>query len=120
MIYSILDTDLYKFTTSYAYMKLFPDAECTFTFKDRNNLKRDYEFLEKFTQQLKDICNYSRLTIPELNWLLTSHKMDFIPSYYWEWLYSFKFDFDKINVYLDENSVLCINVTDKCYKATWS
>ena len=118
MIYSILDTDLYKFTTSYAYMKLFPDAECTFTFKDRNNLKRDYEFLEKFTQQLKDICNYSRLTIPELNWLLTSHKMDFIPSYYWEWLYSFKFDFDKINVYLDENSVLCINVTDKCYKAT--
>lgn len=24
---SILDTDLYKFTTSYAYMKLFPDAE---------------------------------------------------------------------------------------------
>ena len=28
-IYSILDTDLYKFTTSYAYMKKFPDAECT-------------------------------------------------------------------------------------------
>lgn len=118
MIYSILDTDLYKFTTSYAYMKLFPDAECTFTFKDRNNVKRTPEFLKKFKQQLLDICNYSRLTLPELNWLLTSHKMDFIPSYYWEWLYSFKFDFDKINVGLDENSVLYINVTDLCYKAT--
>ena len=118
MIYSLLDNDLYKFTVSYAYMKLFPDAECTFTFKDRNNVKRTPEFLKKFKQQLLDICNYSRLTLPELNWLLTSHKMDFIPSYYWEWLYSFKFDFDKIDVGLDENSVLYINVTDKCYKAT--
>lgn len=26
IIKSILDTDLYKFTTSYAYMKLFPQA----------------------------------------------------------------------------------------------
>ena len=31
-IKSILDTDLYKFTTSYAYMKLYPDAEGTFEF----------------------------------------------------------------------------------------
>lgn len=26
IVKSILDTDLYKFTTSYAYMKLFPHA----------------------------------------------------------------------------------------------
>ncbi len=26
MIHTILDTDLYKFTTSYAYIKLFPYA----------------------------------------------------------------------------------------------
>ena len=32
MIYSILDTDLYKFSTSYAYMKLYPEAEGTFVF----------------------------------------------------------------------------------------
>lgn len=30
IIKSILDTDLYKFTTSYAYMKLFPQARGTF------------------------------------------------------------------------------------------
>lgn len=28
IVKSILDTDLYKFTTSYAYMKLFPQARC--------------------------------------------------------------------------------------------
>ena len=118
MVYSILDTDLYKFTSSYAYMKKFPDAECTFTFKDRNRVKRTPEFLGHFKNVLKTYCNNAKLTIPELNWLLTSHKMDFIPSYYWEWLYSFRFEYDKINVYLDDESILCMNVTDKCYKCT--
>lgn len=118
MIYSILDTDLYKFTTSYAYMKLFPDAECTFTFKDRNNVKRSPEFLEHFKNALRTYCNNACLTISEFNLIIESHRIDFIPTYYWEWLLSFKFDYDKINVRLDENGVLCMDVTDKCYKAT--
>ena len=37
MIHSILDTDLYKFTTSYAYIKLFPYAKGTFSFTDRTS-----------------------------------------------------------------------------------
>ena len=36
VIKTILDTDLYKFTTSYAYIKLFPYAMGTFSFKDRD------------------------------------------------------------------------------------
>lgn len=115
---SILDTDLYKFTTSYAYMKLFPDAECTFTYTDRNRVKRTPEFLEHFKNVLKTYCNNTKLTIEELNWLLTAHGVDFIAQYYWEWLYSFRFEYDRIKVYLDEDSVLCMEVTDKCYKCS--
>lgn len=118
MVYSILDTDLYKFTTSYAYMKKFPDAECTFTFKDRNKVKRTAKFLKKFKKHLKEYCENTRLTLKELNWLLNGHRVDFIASYYWEWLYSFRFEYNKINVYLDEDGVLCMDVTDKCYKCT--
>ena len=33
MIHTILDTDLYKFTTSYAYIKLFPYAMGTFSLR---------------------------------------------------------------------------------------
>ena len=116
-VYSILDTDLYKFTTSYAYMKKFPDAECTFTFKDRNKVKRTKEFLEAFKEELKRVC-MMHLTTEELQWLLEAHQVDFIASYYWEWLMSFRFEYDKINVYLDEDGVLCMDVTDKCYKAS--
>ena len=37
IIKSVLDTDLYKFTTSYAYSKLFPRAFGEFEFVDRSN-----------------------------------------------------------------------------------
>lgn len=36
IIQSILDTDLYKFTTGYAYSKLYPRAYGHFTFVDRD------------------------------------------------------------------------------------
>ena len=36
IVKTLLDTDLYKFTTSYAYIKLFPYAMGTFSFNDRN------------------------------------------------------------------------------------
>ena len=49
VIKTILDTDLYKFTTSYAYIKLFPYAMGTFTFKERD----DTEYTEGFLQALK-------------------------------------------------------------------
>lgn len=115
--YSILDTDLYKFTVSYAYMKLFPDAECTFTFKDRNKVKRSKKFLEDFKKEIKNWENVG-LTTEEFVLIFNSHRMDFIATYYWEWLKSFRFDVSKMNIYLDEESVLCVEVTDKCYKAT--
>ena len=54
----------------------------------------------------------------EFNWLVTNKSIDFIPVHYWEWLMSFRFDLDKMNIYLDEDGVLCVDVTDKCYKAS--
>ena len=50
VIKTILDTDLYKFTTSYAYIKLFPYAIGTFTFKDRD----ETEYTEGFLEALKN------------------------------------------------------------------
>ena len=117
MVYSILDTDLYKFSTSYAYMKMFPNAECTFTFKDRNKVKRTPEFLETFKEQIKKY-ELVHLTMEEFSWLVTNKSIDFIPVHYWEWLMSFRFDLDKMNIYLDENGILCVDITDKCYKAS--
>ena len=54
MIHSILDTDLYKFTTSYAYIKLFPYAMGTFSFTDRD----DTIYTEFFLAKLKNAIEH--------------------------------------------------------------
>lgn len=114
-IKSILDTDLYKFTTSYAYMKMFPDAEGTFTFNDRAKTAYDEEFIELITQAFASL---SMLSLSKDEFDFVKSNIRFIPTCYWEWLSSFKFDFNKIQVRLDESKHLHIEVTDKLYKAT--
>ena len=89
VIKSILDTDLYKFTTSYAYMKLFPDAEGTFEFCDRDKTVYDDKFLEMLRIELANLA-VLKLTKDEFEFVNT--EIRFIPQCYWEWLSSFKFD----------------------------
>lgn len=115
MIYSILDTDLYKFSTSYAYMKLYPEAEGTFTFTDRNNTVFDDKFIEQLKMELAKLVKLS-LTIDERKWC--EEHIPYIPQIYWEWLYGFHFDYDKIIIWLDSDKHLHIKVTDKLYKVT--
>lgn len=114
-IKSILDTDLYKFTTSYAYMKLFPDAEGTFEFNDRANTEYDENFIKQLRIEFANLCMQF---LDEKEFKFVCKEIRFIPQFYWEWLKSFNFDFNKINVYLDGNKHLKINVTDKLYKVT--
>ena len=111
----MFDTDLYKFTTSYAYMKLYPEAEGTFLFNDRDNTIYNEEFLQNLRMEL---CNLDKLSLTneEFDWACKSIR--FIPECYWEWLKSFHFDSNKINAYLDTEGCLHIAVTDKLYKVT--
>ena len=119
MVYSLLDTDLYKFTTSYAYMKLFPDAKCQFVFKDRNNTPRTEEFLENFKKAYKKYCEETFLSEEEWRWLMQPDIIPGIPKVYWEWLFGFYYEYDKVNIYLDENKVLCIEGPfDYAFKAS--
>jgi hypothetical protein len=53
-IKSILDTDVYKFSTSWAYMKLYPEAEGTFEFCDRDNTQYDQKFLEMIKEEFEN------------------------------------------------------------------
>ena len=52
IVRTLLDTDLYKFTTSYAYNKLFPYAMGKFSFHDRNETEYTEEFLERLKMKL--------------------------------------------------------------------
>lgn len=115
IIKSILDTDLYKFTTSYAYMKLFPQATGTFTFTDRDNTEYPDEFIQQMYLELSNLGMH-RLTKEEQDYMNAHCR--FIPAMYWEWLSSFRFNSGKVSVFLDDKRHLHIQVTDYLYKAT--
>ncbi len=115
MIHSILDTDLYKFTTSYAYIKLFPYAIGTFSFKDRDETVYNDRFMEQLHDAINQLAEVT-LKEEELEYM-TSH-CRFLPQVYWEWLYSFRFRPDKVKIVLDEDRHLNIEITDYLYKST--
>ena len=115
MVQSILDTDLYKFSTSNAYFQLFPLAEGTFTFNDRAKEVYDDAFLAELRQELARMCTLA-LTDDEFEYVC-SH-VRYISGNYWEWLRGFRFEEDKIDCRLDEEGHLKIDVTDLLYKVT--
>lgn len=114
-IKSILDSDLYKFTTSYAYIKLFPYAMGTFVFTDRDRKVYDDAFLAALKREIAEMAEL-KLTPEELDYM--SKHCRFLPLVYWEWLSSFRFEPEKVLVHLDEEGHLQMEVTDYLYKVT--
>ena len=115
MIRSILDTDLYKFSVSYAYMKLYPEAEGTFEFTDRSKEVYTEEFLKDLKLEIGRLATH-RLSDDEFAWAV--RKINYIPEFYWEWLKGFRFDPKLIHFELDQEGHLKIQVTDKLYRVT--
>ena len=115
MILSILDTDLYKFSTSNAYFQLYPLAEGSFTFNDRSREVYDEAFLAGLKAELAKMCSLS-LTDDEFEYVTS--RIKYISRNYWEWLRGFRFEADKIDCRLDAEGHLQIDVTDLLYKVT--
>lgn len=115
IIKTLLDTDLYKFTTSYAYIKLFPYAMGTFSFKDRDETRYTEEFVSTLQTEINNLAHLS-LKDEELEYMVRNCR--FLPCVYWEWLSAFRFDPQKIEISLDEEQHLHLEVTDHLYKAT--
>ena len=115
MILSILDTDLYKFSTSNAYFQLYPLAEGTFTFNDRS--KEVYD--EDFISELRDaFAALAALRLSDEEFRYVRSRIRYIAGNYWEWLRGFRFEADKIQCGLDAEGHLQIEVTDLLYKVT--
>ncbi len=115
MILSILDTDLYKFSTSNAYFQLYPLAEGTFKFNDRAAEVYDGSFLEEFKKAIRSL---ETLSLTEEEFAYVTGRVRYIHRNYWEWLRGFRFEADKIQASLDAEGHLQIEVTDLLYKVT--
>ena len=115
MILSILDTDLFKFSTSNAYFQLYPLAEGTFKFNDRAAEVYDESFLATLREEF---AHLERLSLTDEEFAYVTRKIRYIPRNYWEWLRGFRFESGKIEASLDAEGHLQIQVTDSLYKVT--
>jgi nicotinate phosphoribosyltransferase len=115
MIKSILENDLYKFSMGYYYQVIYPEARGTFAFKDRNNLKFNEEFITLLKDEFRKLDSLY-LTDEECEWAVKN--IPYIPRHYWEWLKTFRFKSDIINMGIDSDGKLFIEVTDFMYKVT--
>ena len=96
-------------------MKLFPHAEGTFTFNDRDNTEYDEKFIEMLRLELSNLGTL-KMTKDEFDFV--NKEIRFIPQCYWEWLRGFQFVPGKVRVTLDSDKHLHIEVTDSLYKVT--
>lgn len=115
MILSILDTDLYKFSTSNAYFQLYPLAEGTFRFNDRAGERYDSDFLSALKEE---VASLGALSMTDEEFTYVCRRVRYIPRNYWEWLKGFRFSPEKIRLSLDGEGHLEMEVTDLMYKVT--
>ena len=107
IIRSILDTDLYKFTTSYAYSKLYPRAYGQFRFIDRAKTRYPEGFAELLRQELQQMAE-----------LQLTRELPYLPPTYIDFVRGFRFDPDEVHVSQDEEGQLSIVAEGLLYRVT--
>jgi len=114
IIRSILDTDLYKFTTSYAYSKLFPRAYGEFEFVDRSNgdYPNGFDLLLR-----KELEKMSGLSLTDGEEAFVRKQMPYLPPIYIDFLKGFRFDPSEVEIRM-EGSKLHIRASGLLYRIT--
>ena len=114
IIRSILDTDLYKLTTSYAYSKLFPRAYGEFEFVDRDD--RDYpEGFDRLLQQ--ELEAMTRLSLSDEEEQFLRRKLPYLPPIYIDFLKGLRFNPAEVSITM-EGRKLRIRTSGLLYRVT--
>lgn len=115
IIRSVLDTDLYKFTTSYAYSKLYPRAYGEFRFIDRARTAYPEGFAERMRQEIQQM---SQLALSRDEVLFLHRELPYLPPTYIDFLRGFRFDPDEISVEVDAEGQLSVVARGLLYRVT--
>ena len=115
IIQSVLDTDLYKFTTSYACSKLYPRAYGQFRFIDRGKTTYPQGFAEELKKELQEMSKLA-LTKDEASFLY--RELPYLPPTYIDFVRGFRFDPEEVKVEQDAEGHLSIIAEGLLYRVT--
>jgi nicotinate phosphoribosyltransferase len=100
-IKSILDNDLYKFTMQQAVLKLFPNANVVYKFKNRGNEIFDGKLVMDLLYELF-LVKETALSDNEESYL---RSIPFFEPWYIEYLKNYKFNLDQVKVKIKDNKL---------------
>ena len=115
IIQSVLDTDLYKFTTSYAYSKLYPRAYGQFRFIDRGKTTYPQGFAEELKKEIQEMSKLA-LTKDEASFLY--RELPYLPPTYIDFVRGFRFDPEEVKAEQDAEGHLSIIAEGLLYRVT--
>lgn len=115
VIKSLLDTDLYKFTTGYAYAKLFPYAFGHFKFIDRNNRVYPQGFDDLLRREVEAM---SQIVLSEDEASFITSRMPYIPPTHVDMLRGFRFNPNELSIKMDKEGHLEIDAIGPLYRVT--
>lgn len=115
IIQSVLDTDLYKFTTSYAYSKLYPRAYGQFRFIDRGKTTYPQGFAEELKKEIQEMSKLA-LTKDEASFLY--RELPYLPPTYIDFVRGFRFAPEEVKVEQDAEGHLSIIAEGLLYRVT--
>ena len=115
IIQSVLDTDLYKFTTSYAYSKLYPRAYGQFRFIDRGKTTYPQGFAEELKKEIQEMSKLA-LTKDEASFLY--RELPYLPPTYIDFVRGFRFDPEEVKVEQDAEGHLSLIAEGLLYRVT--
>ena len=110
MIYSLLDTDLYKLTMQQAILKLYPDIEVEYIFKNRGNHIIGNHLLKILQNEVKKLSKVT-LSDEEKNFL---RSLNLFSEEYIIYLCNFSFDPNQLVFDLDSNNQMTLKI-----KGSW-
>ncbi|MDO5035695.1 MAG: nicotinate phosphoribosyltransferase [Porphyromonas sp.] len=113
---SLLDTDLYKFTTSYAYTKLYPRAYGRFSFIDRDGTRYPEGFADLVRHQIECMSDLA-LTEEEAEFL--TRECPYLPPAYIDLLKGYRYDPREVTVSQDSDGRLHITAEGLLYRITF-
>lgn len=115
IIRSVLDTDLYKFTTSYAYSKLYPRAYGQFRFIDRSHIAYPKGFAERLQKEVEQM---SQLSLSKEEMLFLRQELPYLPPTYIDFLRGFRFNPEELCITQNEDGHLSIIAEGLLYRVT--
>jgi nicotinate phosphoribosyltransferase len=108
IIQSMLDDDLYKFSTQWAILNLFPNVQAEYRFVNRGTQRFTPDFVKALQNEIDNEFPKLFLTKEEEKWF--SSKCKYLPQLYFEYLKNYRYKPEQVQISLTEDNNLDIKI----------